>query len=133
MSREIDTLVAEHIFGYRREKSPKDIHGNYGGEDILVPPTVDHKTYHDPPKGRIALTYFVKNYSADIAAAWEVVERLWPDVEYMNLERYGKNWCFHVHYTAHLDDCYQGIADTAPMAIALAALKAKGVTEGRGE
>jgi hypothetical protein len=148
MSREIDALVAEHVFGYRREKTPKDIHGEFGGEDVLVPPTVDHTTYHYPPKGRIALTYFVKNYSSDISAAWEVVERMKTDDWSF---RFSNNaWAngqqaaaFFKAVNAIGKDILAGdyvyednawvIADSAPLAICKAALKAKGVTEGRGE
>jgi hypothetical protein len=122
MNREIDALVAEHIFGWSEVAFNAEINAATG--------RTPSRTGGMDGRGFA----WIPRYSEDIAAAFEVVERLWPDVEYMNLERYGKNWCFHVHYTAHLDDCYQGIADTAPMAIALAALKAKGVeTEGRGE
>lgn len=65
-----------------------------------------------------------KEPSTDIAAAWEVVEELRNKAEYMNLEYYSGKYCFAIHYTPHSDDRHQGIAETAPLAICKAALKA---------
>lgn len=71
-ARELDALVAEKVMGFRREKTPPDCEGKYGGEDVLIPPTINHKTWNYPPKGRIGLAYFVPHYSTDIAA-WNKV------------------------------------------------------------
>jgi hypothetical protein len=63
--RELDALMAEHVMGFKREKTPKDFDGNFGGEDILIPPGLDHNNWVYPPKGKIALTYHVPQYSTD--------------------------------------------------------------------
>jgi len=101
--RELDALVAEKVFGY--ECDPFD----YG-------PTC-------PVHGK------GKNYSTDIAAAWQVVEKLMPTIGHIypavDLET-GEllHWCAVVETG---DTSRQGVtADTAPRAICLAALKAVG-------
>lgn len=62
---------------------------------------------------------FIKPYSTDISAAWEVVERLDGTYE-PTIERHGPGW------TAWFDSA-SAWAETAPHAICLAALKACGV------
>ena len=103
MSREIDSLVAEHVMGLRVNL------------DCETPEVDDnHGCVYDMPE-----------YSTDIAAAWEVVERL-------NIE--GLHACIRV---LHRPSCRFKSdtvwADTTPKAICLAALKAKGIDIGGWE
>jgi len=116
--REMDALVAEHVMGFRREKTPPDCNGEYGGEDILVPPNIDHDTWHYPPKGRISLTFFVPQYSTDIATAWAVLEKFryyeiksYPHMNVIAEVLNEKEWC-------------KATGETAPLAICRAALLA---------
>lgn len=113
--RKIDALVAEHVMD--REIVWKDL-------------DVRPKLFVDGGPATEEMPF----YSSDIAAAWEVVEKL-PDYDLKR--RYGKWAC-----TSLGDDCVWeldlppgisdltklgAVADTAPLAICLAALKARGV------
>ena len=97
-NREIDALIAEHFMGFM---SANAVTGMGTKNDFV---------------------FYLPHYSTDIAAAWEVVRvfSTWP-------------WCFTSSGdTFKFDLGYEGerysaIAETAPMAICLAALKAKGV------
>lgn len=70
--RRLDAWVAEYVMGFRRETVNPDGNGEHGGTDVLVPPGIDHSQFNYPPKGRIALGYFVPRYSAAIEAAWPI-------------------------------------------------------------
>ncbi len=82
--------------------------------DALV---AEHVMGLDPNRAEFALD----EYSTDIAAAWEVVEKMSVPLEIIR-HRDGKQW-------GVLDARFRNTtwADTAPLAICLAALKAKGV------
>lgn len=78
---ELDALIAEHIFGWWRLKSPSfDYDGPCESNDVLVPPTLLSKEEAFrcmPPKGVVPFTYFVnRNWSTRISAAWEVEEKI---------------------------------------------------------
>ena len=102
--RELDALIAEKVMGFRKHHA----HGylrNAPGEE--------------------------PHYSTNIADAWEVVERL--------VSTPGPNGDHHSVQVDYSGDAVvvidenedwqvSAIADTAPLAICLAALKAKGVT-----
>ena len=60
-----------------------------------------------------------REYSTDIAAAWQVVEQF-KDYN-MQLDGHGDGWTFHIFKDA---TCYEADAPTAPLAICRAALKA---------
>lgn len=94
-TREIDALVADHVMG---------LSGPWGATFLGGKP--------------------LPHYSTDIAAAWEVVEKV-GDIK---LEGYRcVDGCFRWCVTTFDLDDIEIRADTAPMAICLAALKAKGV------
>ena len=105
-NRQIDALVAEKVMGWV-ESTHKDSMG------YLAPP--------DNPEG-FYTDYDIPNYSTDISAAWEVMEKMKeiyePDIMYLKL--YNK-WRADFGYDATI------LNETAPMAICLAALKAKGI------
>lgn len=130
MSREIDALVAEHVMGWVSTAagellSPQQAIRVRDGEAVF-------DTIEIPPR-----------YSTDIKAAWEVVEKMrgerpqcadsyiapyyWQLAEY-----YQGGWEVgfgnHIPYEGFsFDPTLSARAETAPMAICLAALKAKGV------
>lgn len=86
--RELDALIAEKIMG--QDYSLNSLEGS------LV--------LKDPP-----------HYSTNIAAAWEVVEKLGPDWDLISMEQ---GWI------ASVGSSERARAETAPLAICLAALKA---------
>jgi len=127
--REMDALIAEKVMGFRREKTPPDYNGEYGGEDILVPISIDHENFIYPPKGKIALTYFVPNYSTDIATAWSVAEKMHS----LSVYRENNQW-WSWFFDGYNDDKIiygKASADTAPEAICRAALMAVGSVNNR--
>lgn len=74
--RELDALIAELLFGWRRITGPKtDYDGPCEYGDVLIPPTVTEEEAFRmmPPKGAIPFYYFVnRNWSTAISAAMEV-------------------------------------------------------------
>jgi hypothetical protein len=108
--RELDLLVAEKVMGLTKT-------------DYLV---------FDKDSNIVGdICDFPKSYSTDISAAWEVVEKMkeeWGTLDitfrYDNIAviLYSTHQTGHVKISEHI-----GNADTAPHAICLAALKAKGV------
>ncbi len=106
MSRKIDALVAEHV--------------------MELEPVCVHRC-----GDRIQLTGLIKHYSTDISAAWEVVEKVkgYDRVEIFNDDGF---WFVSIDTHDKFDQTDghvvpREMCDTAPMAICLAALKAKGI------
>lgn len=102
MSRKIDTLVAEHVMSLELRDGLVDMSEELNSKGCWREP---------------------KPYSTDIAAAWEVLEKYLAegnDIELMYCKEYG---CWN----ACLVDIAAENGDTAPLAICLAALKAKGI------
>ena len=119
--REIDALVAEKVFnqpvewvevldyqGKRKEPYLCESNEGYGSSD-----EVDH-------------------YSTSIADAWEVVEKIRGDGRWWQITDceeegwHASAWRTVTENDAPVCEC-DAVADTAPMAICLAALKAVGV------
>lgn len=106
--RRIDAMVAEHIFDLTVDYEFADAPNGY-----RVPALADR--YDDWG----ALPY----YCSDIAAAWEVVEKLKmyePEISWNDEER-GWHVRFQKDGTGH-----NGFDASAPMAISIAALQLKG-------
>jgi len=118
--RELDRLVAEHVFGFyitEETAGPKWIDEN--GKEMFKPdPNRKPAGFEEP-----GWTY--PHYSTDIAAAWEVVEKFRKNddviLDYYKTDfdqwrcAFGRGANFVKH-------------KSAPRAICLAALKAKGVS-----
>jgi hypothetical protein len=135
--REIDALVAEHVMGWcwRTWSRPAYAAANmafpYWASErrcVMVPPDwVSEQLMPLAVNGEERL-YDVNppHYTADIAAAWTVVEKMLKEgVEcemYVNLEGRARARFLGRNVTG------LGYADTAPMAICIAALKAHGIT-----
>lgn len=108
--RDLDALMAEKVMGWT------DVNLNGSG----IPPHFKHLTSHE----------LYPNYSTDIAAAWEVVEKL-TSSEGIKLEIHPSN-CFKEYEVGITFEDKDGDAmgpfyfleKTAPHAICLAALKA---------
>lgn len=116
--RAIDALVAEHIMGL--EVLDATACTRDGDDPWLLKPPAFGKLPH---------------YSSDIAAAWQVVEKLnlQGDIDYINVG-IGPKLNKYETEIAHLPNEYSMAgrsilveADTAPLATCLAALKAKGI------
>ena len=73
--RELDELVAEKVFKWRKVHGPKtDYDGPCESFDVLIPPTIDDPFPLYPPKGAIKPWWFCRNWSTDISTAFEVWE-----------------------------------------------------------
>ena len=117
--RELDALVAEHVMGWSLNSN------NFGHVPRGWPPEMTPlDTNYDPVD--------VPAYSTDIAAAWEVVEKM--NAEDIRLELYSPygdpHWACQFWMEGELV-AGAGV-DTAPHAICLAALKAVGASAPAG-
>lgn len=76
--REMDALVAEHIFGYRWVQAPKhDAKGPLPEQGrVLAPPDLPEDMIHWPPIGVVGPHFFtaVHRWSERIESAWKLVE-----------------------------------------------------------
>lgn len=103
--RKIDALVAEHVMGQHRT-------GDCGLGDETCP-----GRYEPMVRGPC-----LQQYTNDIAAAWAVVDRWHGDVEV----RRQNGWWRVVFYEPSYEHEHFG-REPLPLAICLAALKAKGI------
>lgn len=114
-NRDVDRLVAEHVMGHEISSGKDSYYKEYAY--IINGPVLD-----DIPK-----------YSTDIAAAWEVVEKISPQILdskpwtqcFITTIRDGIHCSFKNLYSGEI--LGDAIETTAPLAICLAALKAKGI------
>jgi hypothetical protein len=105
--REIDALIAIHVFGWQKVKN--------------------HETAYFKADGRMDE---LPCYSTDIASAWTVVEAVGPKFRRFEVHRVGGEYVALIEGgDSDVDAAYiaSAEADTAPMAICLAALKTVGV------
>jgi hypothetical protein len=71
--RDLDGFIAEHLRGYRVETVGKDAHGEHGGTEILVPPTLGSDWYrHLPNLGPVHRAFW--------APEWSTQWRPFPDL-----------------------------------------------------
>lgn len=129
--REMDALIAEKVFGWRKVKGPKtDYNGPCESFDVLIPPSIDDPFPFYPPKGAVPPYYFCRKWSTDIALAFEVVEALkqqetWLTLTYL-LEYFPGEKTDRWVWQAKFRGAKHGIgyANEIPLAITSAALKA---------
>ncbi|MDT0123904.1 hypothetical protein Q9R46_14680 [Paenibacillus sp. RRE4] len=73
---DLNVMVAEHIFGWRRIAGPThDYDGAVEHGEVLIPPNMSeaHAYAMMPPRGSVPIGYFVnRNWSTDMNDAWEV-------------------------------------------------------------
>lgn len=124
--RELDALVAEKVMGWRW------ISYNNNGF-ILVPPDQHSRMkpeYVFQDKAGSREHAGLPRYSTDIAAAWEVVEKLHeiPGYEIIDIRLCSIGYAILAPMGNHMKSV--STAETAPLAICLAALKAVGQSGG---
>lgn len=104
--RELDALMAEKVMGYEHLPFP------------AVP------AFQRPTEGGVEMLFELPHYSADIAAAWEIVEevhRLGLNVSVWK----GRLWCCGFYTKSETpQEMGHSYSDTAPLAICRAALLA---------
>lgn len=140
--REMDVLIAEHVLKWRKMHGPKaDYDGPCESYDVLIPPGVSDPFPFYPSRGSIKPWFFCRKWSTDIANAWEVVERMpipfklekcWEKAYQIGPEGWSACWCTDADCEGCNENsrCTNGDdawAETAPLAICRAALKAMGV------
>ena len=113
-NRELDALVAENIFGCKLS-----FDSNANRYHCLCAVGVH------PNKGKTS--YYIPHYSSDISAAWEVFTLVSKEIGCLTkLSTFPGTW--EDEYTWSCDfTTAVGLADTAPMAICIAALRSKGI------
>ena len=110
-NRELDAWIAEHVMGSTVSED-KVFSLVYEGPDNLV----------ETSKDRV-LRRLLPHYSTNIAAAWEVVEKLKSNDYRFHLDSLGSfHFCFFIHEV--YETTGKADANTAPLAICLAAKKA---------
>ncbi len=110
--RKIDALVAEKVMGLTVREDPEYL---------------DEWEYVVPWKrGRPDQWDRVPLYSSSIAAAWEVVEKLKRELGDLLLRNQGAGWLANF-YDESLGLYHAEHGETAPVAICLSALAAKGI------
>ena len=115
--RELDALVAEKVMGFCLcPYDPKWMRADTGS-GIWI----DGDTWRCTDHGKPAFTPW-RSYSTDIAAAWEVVEKMREDYE-PRIELWDEGWEVTI-LTGTDRGSASGRALTAPLAICRAALKA---------
>lgn len=119
--RELDLLVAEKVFGYRPCKG----NHSYACQLPIGPCWIQEDGHGHMWEVNCS------PYSTDIAAAWEVVEKLKEDWDLdISFRHYQSGIISVVLYHQHPNlsmSQHVGNATTAPLAICLAALKTEGV------
>ena len=104
-TRKIDALVAEHVMGLELRDGLVDMSEELNSKGCWREP---------------------KCYSTDIASAWEVIEKLKDSLDLVEIFWDIDCWCCNLWKDG--EEIIRSHAhETAPLAICLAALKAKGV------
>lgn len=118
--RELDALMAEYVMGWNWGDTGKGLEG-------LMPPD-KHSTFI------LTLTFDssglwggMPHYSTNIADAWKVVEKM-ENTHRFSLHRTVKENGWQVIFWDIETDAHRSlVAETAPLAICLAALRCKGI------
>lgn len=113
--RELDALIASKVMGW------PIVEGRTNDNGVISPCWT---SYRDDVSLRP-----IPEYSADIAAAWQVVEKIAHNVKLTKYHRNGEPLFECVIDRIALSQMVSEIADTAPIAICRAALKAAAASE----
>ena len=131
--RELNALVAEEIFEspevvpYIPTKSGPELMAYHRGELMS-----GDGIWRQGDQSSTDSSWVPKPFSTDISAAWEVWEKLIEDGWYPDLittyshATQGQRYTCQMHHADIQDAPHHAVADTAPHAICLAALKAVG-------
>lgn len=113
--RELDAIVAEKVVGYRWVKGGTFLLDSHLSVAVLVEANGTHLDTKNLPR-----------YTSDIAAAWEVVEKLHEMGLYVAISKDPDRFTWDVRGWNDKTNSnrFIGFAETAPLAICLAALKA---------
>jgi hypothetical protein len=129
--RERDAVVAEHIFGYRREMSPKDANGDFGGLPMLVPPDVEHGRWAYPPIGDLQYYWvgrveWMKTWAGMKLVIDAMRERGWSVM--IRYKDYGlrANLWYAEFFRNTEEDSWSETHVNPPLAASIAALRAVG-------
>jgi len=124
--RELDALVAEKVFGWKR--AVVESHGAVN--NLWV--DADGKPARNGYYGASCVSDEYNAFSTRIEAAWTVVEKLRADKE-TDFDLYAPAWAGTANMMGGnwkaMIDGYAGVSATAPLAICLAALAAVGYKE----
>jgi len=120
--REIDAKVAE-MMGCK----PKKIIRKVGFTDTEIEDYACRCISDEHNESDDCKPDVLKHYTADISAAWQVVEKIREEYGFAIRELFGVYEVVIVERKNIKNTIESASADTAPMAICLAALKAKGV------
>ena len=134
--RELDALVAEEVMGWRWRAFKSDWDAPKWAKDIYPPDAVELSWPDEPgapplaelPYRRSAHYLDMPHYSSDIAAAWQVVERM-RDLDFY--ATIGQDWpgnegLWEVDFSKDGDVYFYAAEHSVSRAICLAARKALG-------
>lgn len=127
--RELDALIAVKLLGWAKAE--------YDGHCMIGPPLSDSRIHWAAEWDSYGCPHWMPHYSTEIAAAWEVVEKMGMPFRIMKSwdliggkgEGWAVSWCKDGECECFMGDidglCPQGNeiwAETAPLAICRAAL-----------
>lgn len=125
---ELDSLVSEHLTGAEPQVHWEDSHGFFSFATREEGLEAINDSYNQLFLPQVDWTGTVLNevkqfpaYSRDIAAAWQVVEKLASQKHTLSLSRENGGWF------AAFDGSPRAFSRSAPVAICVAALRAKGI------
>jgi len=119
--RELDALVAERVMGHPgRFVERVNINDRWWDRTTWLP----WEEEPEKPHGGTAVGQMPPRYSTDIETAWKVVERLRTDWRFLFQETPGRKWRAMFSSHRRQEAWFMDDADTAPLAICRAALKA---------
>lgn len=116
-NRELNILIAEKVMGwkYRTTRNPFD----YSGKDKTIYDVVDVKRV-----GVYTETRSLPEFSTDITAAWQVIEKMKKSGWHISIQLTGRDWDVWYAGKGISQDDTRTWDGSAPKAICLATLKA---------
>lgn len=118
--REMDSLIAERVMGWTV------FYGEHNGYDLLDDEIANGYPPDEEPEG---VPFEIPNYSTDIAAAWEVVEKMKNYLFVCGRTDDGIWEAYFFPVNSGIGKLSEAHGDTAPSAICRAALKTMKVVE----
>jgi hypothetical protein len=133
--RELDALVAEEVMEWRWRAFKSDRNAPKWAKDIYPPDAIELEWPDEPgapplaelPYLRSAHYLDMPHYSSDIAAAWQVVEKMRENWFIAISTTIEGGWMVIIRRHGYSNTLEVTSIDSAPRAICLAVLKALGV------